>query len=254
MAPRTRKRLVTWGLLALLVGGAVYALALHPGPDLRPQVEAFLRACDDDRVAEAMRGTGLMETWGQQELLETARFRRGTLGRFQEIESAEPLERLPGGSRPRRLLRVRLRFALTDQPLASTFTFTRGGSGWVLSDLDIPMPSGMAWPGQAERAKGDAEALARRLASREFQAAFEGFTRQTRRTTSLEAFEERMRPLLDGLGIAREVRCVACEAHGETTRARVEVRYDTGALRQIELELQTENGRWKATSVEVRTP
>ncbi len=254
MQPRTRRRLVKWSLLALLAGAAIYGLVLRPGPDLRPPVEAFLRACDADRVSEAVAGTGLVETWGLQELMEAARFRRGALGRFQEIESAEPLERLHGGPTPRRLLRARLRFAKADQPVDSTFTFTRGGSGWVLSDMDIPTPSGAGRPGQAERAKGDAEALVRRLAAGEFHAAFDGFTRKARQATSPEAFDERMRPLLDGLGAASEVRCLTCEAQGSGRRARVEVRYDTGLVRVIELELLVEDGRWKATSVEVRTP
>ena len=254
METRTRKRLVKLGLLALLAGGVVYAMVLYPGPDLRPQVEEFLRASDADRVSDAVTRTGLMETWGLQDLLESARFRRGALGRFEAFESAEPLERLSDGPTPRRLLRARLRFAKAKEPVASTFTFTRGLTGWVLSDLDIPTPGAQGRPGQAERAKGDAEALAKKLASGEFGGAYEGFTRQARKALSSEAFDERMRPLLDGLGAPKEVRCLACEVEGARMRARVEVRYDTGLVRLIELDLLSEDGRWKATSVEVREP
>ena len=254
MEPRSRTRLLKWSLLGLLLGGAFYAMVLYPGPDLRPQVETFLRLSDADRLSEALASTGLVETWGLQELQEATRYRRGALGRFQEIESAEPLERLHGAPTPRRLLRVRLRFAKFAQPVSSTFTFTRGTSGWVLSDLDIPLPSGEERLGLGERAQADAEALARRLASNEFQAAFEAFTRQARQATTIEAFEERLRGLLDGLGGITQVRCLSCEPQGTRQRAQVEVRYDSGLVRLIELELQPEYGRWKGVTVEVRTP
>ncbi len=254
MEPRTRNRLLKLGLLALLTCGVVYALVLHPGPDLRPQVEEFLRACDADRVSEAMTRTALGQTWELQDLLETTRYRRGALGRFQAFESAEPLERLADGSAPRRLLRARLRFAKVKDPVASTFTFARGTSGWILSDFDIPTPSAQGRRGQVERAKGDAEALARNLAKSEFVAAYERFTREARMATSATAFEERLLPLLDGLGAPNAVRCLAAEPRGTAVAARVEVRYDTGLVRLIELEMRSEDGRWKATSVEVRTP
>jgi len=251
---RTRKRIVVLTLVALLAAGVVYALVLHPGPDLKPQVEHFLRMCDEDRLAEAYRLTSLSHLWGMQDLMEWSTYRRRALGRFEAIESAERLERVSGAEVPTRRMRALLRFSKRKEPVPCTFTFVRGTDTWLLFDLDIPLPSGVGRPRFDERARREAEELTRTLASGRLLDAYESMSRQARRATPPQYFETRMQPFFDGLGLPSEVRTLSSDAQGTGMRMQIEVTYDTGAKRVVQVDLVAEEGHWKASTIEVSTP
>lgn len=252
MAALRRGSLLMLLLLAVLGGGLFYALVLHPGPDLRPQVEAFLRTCDAGQVEEAMAQTALAPLWGPSELREATTARRGILGRFEAIVSAEPLERVYGAGVPQRRMVALLRFGKEPEPVRCVFTFRRGDTTWALADFDIPVKGRGPLAATPERARATAEGLVSRLVHQDFNSVYRVHLRRVRRSVTPEDMSARLQPQVDDLGVLQETRWIDTTPQGAGLRVRVDALYDSGRTLHVTFDFEVEDGSWCISTLEIR--
>jgi hypothetical protein len=253
VSPRARKAWIAALLLALAAAGAVAWVGSRPPLDLKPLAERFLVATEQD-VGRLLRETALKNAWSMTDLRGQILARRIQLGEFKGWLASEPLVREDAPGRPRQRLVATAAFERAPAGVRCTFHFVHRPGGWVLADFDVPVPTPAVRATATARAREVAEELVGLALGRRFEELYLRLGRRARREESSAALDQRLRPVLEGLGRFSTPEVTSFEPVEPGHRLRARTTAEGGQVVEVLVEIEFESTAWVGTRVELRRP